>query len=566
MLQEIYISNFILIDELRMEFSDGLNILSGETGAGKSIIIDALGLLMGDRFNSDFVRDDSRRALVEGVFDVSSNNDARIFLCEQGLADDSDYPDAIIVSREIKPGGKTVGRINGRPVTAAALKLLSNYLLDMHLQNDRQNILRPSNYIDYVDSFTGLSEEFFRKLASSYNLLAARKRQLEELKLNMQNRLQRLDFLNYQIREIEGSGLYEGEEDELKQRRDRIRDAGKLLEGSLRLLELLYNSNKSSSAYDQTAAALDILTDLKKDSFFAEMIEPMETVCYSLQDMAGRVSEFKAKLEFEPGELEEVENRLYLINKLKNKYGENIREILIYLQEACAERQSLENSEEEQDKLEAEIAWLNTEYMELAHDLSQSRLRAAGIIKQRVHQEMIDLKMPDINFEVALEPKKTPGSKGLDNIDFLFSANPGEEMRPVARIASGGEISRFILALKTALAGVYRIPTLIFDEIDTGLGGSALNAVAKKLAELSQNHQLILVTHSPQVASYGARNFIVEKYIENAKTCTRIKTLDDEEKVMEIARMLDGEHYSRLTLEHAREMIALTKTDRGQVG
>jgi len=559
MLQEINISNFVLIDELRMEFTAGLNILSGETGAGKSIIIDALGLLMGDRINNDFIRDESRKAVIEGVFDVSDNADARIFLLEQGLAVDADDGESIIVSREISPNGKTSARLNGRPVTVATLKTLSTYLVDMHLQNDRQNILRPINYIDYVDSFAEYGEDLLQDLASLYQLLSSKHKQWEDLKLNMQNRVQRLDFLNYQIKEIEGSGLQEDEEGELKELRDRIRDAGKLLDGSNRILKLLYGSDESSSAYDQISAALDVTADLKKDSFFAELVEPMETVYYSLQDLAGRISEFKDKLEFEPGQLEEVENRLYLISKLKNKYGDSIKDILIYLEKARAERKILEESEEAQDKIQTEIVQLNSEYTHLATELSQKRALAAKVLKEKVHEEMMDLNMPNINFEVSLEKKNIPGVNGIDIIDFLFSANPGEEMKPVTRIASGGEISRFILALKTALAGVYRIPTLIFDEIDVGLGGSALNSVARKLAELARGHQLILVTHSPQVASYGAKNFNIEKYIESEKTYTRIRSLDSDEKVLEIARMLDGESYSQLTLEHAREMIAMAE-------
>ncbi|MEA4923931.1 MAG: DNA repair protein RecN [Syntrophomonadaceae bacterium] len=556
MLQEIYISNFVLIEELRMEFAAGLNILSGETGAGKSIIIDALGLLMGDRINSDFIRDKSRKALVEGVFDVSGNNDARIFLWEQGLIDEVDEDEGLIVSREINPNGKTGARINGRPVTAAALKSLSTFLVDMHLQNERQNILRPGNYLNYIDGFGGQAEELRQKLASLYRLLAAKQKQLQELKLNMQNRVQRLDFLNYQIKEIEDSRLCENEEGELKELRDRIKNAGRLLEGSQRVLQLLYNSDEAASACDQVSSAMDVAAELKKDSFFGELIEPLETVYYALQDLAQRIADFKAKLEFEPGELEEAENRLYLISKLKNKYGDTIKDILSYLEKAQIERKNLEENEEQQDKIEAELAQLNAEYMRLAAELSSQRALGARRLKEKVLQEMLDLHMPDINFEVSVENKEVPSINGMDKVDFLFSANPGEELKPVARIASGGEVSRFILALKTALAGVYSIPTLIFDEIDVGLGGTALNSVARKLAELSQSHQLILVTHSPQVASYGHKNFNIGKYVEGDKTFTRVRNLDAPAKESEIARMLDGEDYSELTLEHAREMIA----------
>jgi DNA repair protein RecN (Recombination protein N) len=560
MLQEIYISNFVLIDELRMEFSAGLNVLSGETGAGKSIIIDALGLLLGERIKHDYIRDQDRKAVAEAVFEVRNNNDVHIFLLEQGLVDDDEIIETIVLSREIHPSGKTAARINGRNVTVAALKTLSTYLVDMHLQNDRQNILRPVNYLGYVDGFAQDTEDLLQNIARLYSLLSTRRRQLEELKMNQQNRVQRLDFLTYQIREIEESELRESEEEELKELRDRIKNAGKLLEGSSTILELLYSSEKAKSAYDQVSAALDVTHDLKSDSFFADMVEPLENIYYSLQDLSGRISAFKDKLEFEPGQLEEIEDRLYRINKLKKKYGENIKDILAYLENARADREALDQSDELQAEIEQEILSLDAHYMQLAAELSRKRKQAALLLEEKVHSELQGLKMPDIKFQVAVKEKNNPGLKGMDEIDFLFSPNPGEEMRPVTRIASGGEISRFIIALKKALADVYHIPTLVFDEIDVGLGGSALNAVARKIAELSRAHQLILVTHSPQVASYADQNFIIDKYVKDDRTFTRVKCLDAEDKVREIARMLDGEQYSDLTMEHAREMIRLSTT------
>jgi DNA repair protein RecN (Recombination protein N) len=559
MLQEIYISNFVLIDELRMEFVTGLNVLSGETGAGKSIIIDALGLILGERIKNDYIRDQDRKAVAEAVFEVRENTDVHTFLLEQGLVSDDEDMETIILSREIHPGGKTAARINGRNVTVATLKALSTYLVDMHLQNDRQNILRPVNYLGYVDGFAQDIEDLLHNIAGLYSLLSTRRKQLEELKLNQQNRVQRLDFLTYQIREIEESELRENEEDDLKGLRDRIKNAGKLLEGSSRIFELLYSSEKVRSAYDQVSSALDVMVDLKSDIFFANMVEPLENIYYSLQDLSGRISAFKDKLEFEPGQLEEIEDRLYRISKLKKKYGENIKDILAYLENARVDREALDQSDELQAEIEQEILSLDAQYMQLASELSGKRKLAALLLEEKVHNELRSLNMPSIKFQVTVIEKNNPGSKGMDEIDFIFSPNPGEEMRPVTRIASGGEISRFILALKKALADVYHIPTLVFDEIDVGLGGSALNAVARKIAELSSAHQLILVTHSPQVASYADQNFIIDKYIKDERTFTRVRSLDAEDKVREIARMLDGEQYSDLTMDHAREMIRLSR-------
>ncbi|MCX5780588.1 MAG: DNA repair protein RecN, partial [Firmicutes bacterium] len=480
-------------------------------------------------------------------------------LGEQGLLSEDDEVDAIILSREINPQGKTAGRINGRQVTAATLKTLSTFLLDMHLQNDRQNILRSGNYLNYVDSFAGEIEELLQQVAELHTLLAASRKQWEDFNLNQQKRVQRLDFLNYQINEIEKSGMNVGEEEELKQLRDRVKNAGKLLAGSNRILELLYSSEAGSSAYDQIAAALDITRDCSVDSFFTGLVEPMESIYYSLQDLSGHLSSFREKLEFEPGLLDEIEDRLYQISKLKNKYGASITDILNYLAQARLEWQELENNHQRQEELQKEIERLYSTYMHRATNLSHLRQAGARRLEAQVQSELLDLNMPLIDFEVAINSKNEPGLKGIDQIDFLFSPNPGEELKPVTRIASGGEISRFILALKTALADVYRIPTLVFDEIDVGLGGTALNSVARKLAELSGSHQLLLVTHAPQVASYGNRHFVISKQVVGERTFTRVKNVEKEEKIVEIARMLDGEHYSDLTFEHAREMIDLAQ-------
>lgn len=555
MLQEIYIHNFILIDELRLEFAPGINVLSGETGAGKSIIVDALGLALGDRINNSFIRDTSRKALVEAVFDVGLNEEARIFLAQQGLVEE-DEGDIIILSREIHPNGRTAARINSRNVTAALLKNLSAYLVDIHLQSDRQNILQPARFLEYVDRYANDLADLPKDVAYLYRLLADKQRQLEELVINRQNRMQRIDFLGYQIKEIEGSKLQEGEEERLKAIRDRIKDAGKLLAASSRILELIYVAETGSSAYDQVAAAIDIVAANRRDSFFAELIEPLDNVYYTLQDLSNRISRFKEQLEFEPGELEDCEDRLYLIGKLKNKYGENVSAILNYLDQARRELKNLENSEEQQGELSAEIEEIMHHYMEKAGELSSKRHDSSTALQKKVHEELLELSMPDIRFEVAVVTSPVPTAHGLDSVEFLFSPNPGIGLKPVARNASGGEISRFILALKKVLAEVYSIPTLIFDEIDVGLGGTALNAVARKLAGLAPSHQLILVTHAPQVACLGGRNMVIEKHVAEGQTFTRVRILDEEDKVRELARMLDGDNYSELTLQHARAMIS----------
>jgi len=555
MLQEIFISNFILIDELRIEFAPGLNVLTGETGAGKSIIIDALGLLLGDRAHSDYSRDQDRRVVLEAVFDLAANPEAIQFLVHQDLVDE-DVESQVIISREIQPGGKNTARINGRLVPISILKNFSSYLVDMHLQNDRLNILKPSRYLNYVDSFIDNGEQLLTNLFTVYHQLVNLQEQQATLTAQQKTRIQRLDFLEYQIREIEQANLVIDEDELLKEHRDRIKNAVSLAAGSEKIISLLYRADNEPSAYDQISAALSIVSNLKKDKYFADIYDPLENIYYSLEEIVSGINDFKTRLEFEPQRLEEIENRLYLIGRLKQKYGDNINAILDYLDACRQEKTQLVQIDDHQAVLEQEIAKNLAKYNHLAGELHHKRITASQKLESAVYAELKELNLPAVRFKVEIIVKSIPGPKGIDEIDFRFSSNLGEELKPVAKIASGGEISRLVLALKKALAEVFEIPTLVFDEIDVGLGGSSLNAVAKKLAGLALRHQLVLVTHSPQVASHGDRNFSIYKTVREDRTYTHVTNLDHFGKEQEIARMLDGDNYSELTLQHAREMIA----------
>lgn len=553
MLVEIYINNFVLIDELRLEFSRGLNVLTGETGAGKSIIIDALGLIMGDRVKNDFIRDKSRKAVAEAVFDISRNEEACKFLLEYGLVEKDEKN--VIISREIAPSGRSSARINGRNIPVATIKELAAYLLDMHLQHDHFTILRPEMYLSYVDSFAPESSLLLTELGEIFIKLKECKQQIEELKADEQNKIQKLDFLAYQIKEIEKAGLQPGEEEELVSLKKRIKNSQDLMEGAGRLVQLLYEGNNNDSAYDMIAEARDTVLNLQEEEFFASLLPKLEEIYYSLEDISSRVTSFRDSLEFEPGLLDEVEERLYEINRLKSKYGQDINEILAFLEQARQERDVLENSQVQLEDLEKKFESVEKQYYIVANRLSEARKMAGKNLQEKVNGELLQLNMPNIRFEVAFANRTEPAVSGMDIVEFLFSPNPGEPMRPLGRIASGGEISRFILALKTALAEAYHVPTMIFDEIDVGVGGTSLTAMAEKLQELSDSHQVILVTHSPQVASYADAHFLIEKLVTGGNTYTRVKMLDNENRIGELARMLGGENYSDITYKHAREMF-----------
>jgi len=552
MLQEIYISNFVLIDELRIEFSDGLNVLSGETGAGKSIIIDALGLIMGERVRNDWIRDTSRKAIAEAVFLLPPGSEGLLFLIDNGLLEEGE--DKLIVSREISPSGRSSARINGRNVTAGVLKELATLLLDMHLQHEHLSILKPDKYLGYLDSFAEGSAELLLEVEKIYDQLKERQEELRKIEHNHKDRLQRMEFLAFQINEIETAGLQEGEEEELNLLKTRIKNAVSLLEGANLVQKLLYSGESGRNAHDLIAGSLDIVNNLKSEEFYARLSRELEEIYYSLQDMVQRLDAFRQGLDFEPQQLEEVEDRLYLISRLKMKYGDSIREILDYLEEARVELNKLNRQQESKEELQALIKNLQEEYLSRAAELSVIRTSAAQLLQDRVNSELVELNMPQVKFEVCLERKEVPSPNGMDQVDFLFSANPGEPPRPLSRIASGGELSRFVLALKTVLAEVYQVPTLIFDEIDVGVGGSALTAMARKISELATSHQVILVTHSAQVASFAHTHYLIEKQVENEHTFTRVRELNGEKRVQEIARMLTGDT-SPLTLEHARAML-----------
>ncbi len=559
MLEEIYINNFVLIDKLRLEFQKGLNVLTGETGAGKSIIIDALGLVMGERVKNDFIKDSSKKAAAEAVFNVQDYGEARAFLLDKGLIEKEDS--RIIISRQISTNGRSSVRINEHTVTLNTLKILAAYLLDMHLQHEHMSILRPDKYMDYVDSFIPDNKQLLTDTKDVFLKLKEMNQLLEKLTAEEQDKQQKIDFLKFQIQEIENARLMPNEEKDLEELQTRIVNSQNLLEGADKLLQLLYRGEQFASAYDLLSEARDTASGLAGDAYFSSLTKPLEGMCYSLQDITRELASYKDSLDFEPGLLEEVEERLYVIKKVKTKYGNNIDEIYEFLDNAKKELDILENSQAKKEELEAEIQVFTKEYFTLASDLTQSRKKAAEILQDKVNSELLQLTMPHIRFSIEVQDLKTPGPKGVDKIEFMFSPNPGEVMRPLSRIASGGEISRFVLALKKALAEAYKLPTLIFDEIDVGVGGTALNTMALKLSQLSNSHQVILVTHSPQIAIYAKTHYLIKKHFQDKKTCISVEKLNNNKRIMEIARMLDGEHYSDITVQHATEMVNSVKKD-----
>lgn len=553
MLVEMLIRNFVLIDELRLEFGEGLNVLTGETGAGKSILIDALGLITGERIRDDYLRDRSQKALVEASFDIRDQKGATAYLQEQGLYEDGE--ELVIVSREIAPNGRSTARVNGRNVPVGLLRDLALHMVDLHVQGEQHQFLQPETYLQMVDDFSRDIGPVRKQVQEIFYELQRLNAQLEEMTAGEQNKAQRLDFLDFQISEIQKAHLQSGEDEELLAVRQRIRNANRLAEGSQAILNDLYRSEEIRSAYDLISSALNVANHLDEDQFFASLTVPLQEIMVTIQDLSSSVSSFQDELDFEPGLLDQIEERLHTIERLKSKYGSSADDILAYLQSAIQEREQLEFSSEMIRSLEQELVKVKQDYDKAAAELSGLRQLSAQRLEQAVLHILGQLNMPHIRLEVRLESRKNSGPTGTDRIELYFSANPGEEMRPLSRTASGGEISRVILAIKTALADTYEVPTLIFDEIDVGVGGTSLTAMARKLKELSSSHQVILVTHAPQVAAYAAVHHLIKKEIISGQTLTRVALLQDEDRVQELARMLSGESITDITLQHAREML-----------
>jgi len=561
-LQEIYIRNFVLIDELRMEFGAGLNVLTGETGAGKSIIMDALGLVAGDRIRNDLIRDADKKARVEAVFSIGENAEARAFLLENQLIDEDE--ENLVATREIIPGGRSSARVNGRNLSLNQLRDLAAFLLDMHLQHEYLSILNRSKYLEYVDSFMSDDAGIKAEVSACYSEWRDKSTCLEQLRENENNKIQQIDFLQYQIKEIEEAKLQPGEEEELSTLKNRINNAQRLLEGAGDLVQLLYRGDRSSAG-DLINDALGICRSLKEETIFAAMLQPLEDIYYNLEDMAQEMTTFRDSLDFEPSQLEAAEERLYEISRLKAKYGNDIEAIIKFAGESRQQLESLNNSRQQMEDMEGEIQQLAERYIALTGKLSSMRQEAASLLQERVHRELRELNLPQISFQVEVGRAERWTAQGTDRVDFQFSANPGQPLRPLEKTASGGEMSRFVLAMKAALAGIYMVPTLIFDEIDVGVGGSALSAMARKLAELANNHQVILVTHAPQVAAYASVHYQIDKVVDDGTTTTVVKALDHEERVRELARMLAGDEHSELTLQHAREMLEVRQAYEGEL-
>ena len=574
MLIELHISDFAIIEQLDLQFQPGLTTFTGETGAGKSIIIDAVETILGGRAEMTMVRGGSERALIEGVFRISNNTRGIVhkILQNQQLLDD---PELVTMTREIRLNGPNVARINGRIVNAGLLREIGEYLIDVHGQSEHLSLLRVRHHLELLDNFAGTNQDLavtdiYRAYRKVFHELMKVTSELERLRQSERDAARQADMFNYQIKEIQAANLQPDEEQNLLDERNRLANAeslATLVQGSL--LALDEGSPESPSIIELLGQVVHSLSGLVRlDTTQSDLLERAQAAFAELNDLSGTLRSYLDEIEFNPKRLDRVEGRLALIENLKRKYGNSIPEILDYLAKARRELAEIEGAEEKIGELELESGELLRELGEIGWELSKRRQVAARNLSSAIESELNDLNMSAARFEVDFQYKDDPngapvednkhlafGPHGLERVEFLIAPNPGEGLKPLTKIASGGETSRLMLALKNVLAKADQIPCLIFDEIDQGIGGRVGTIVGEKLWSLARNHQVFCITHLPQLAAFGDQHYHVQKKIVGGRTTTQVEVLKGEKRTLELAQMM-GE-ISEGTLHSARELSDL---------
>ena len=561
MLKELNIKNIAIIDQLRVEFAPGLNVFTGETGAGKSIVVDALNLALGERASAELIRTGCQEAVVEAAFELNGRSSAEMtaLLAEQGI--EMDPGEDLIVRRVLSASGKNKVYINGSLANLTTLAAVGANLADIHGQHEHQSLLSLEHQMEMLDSFGGHGALLDEVIAAYRQLIDIRK-DLAALQEGERDRAQREDMLRYQKNEIEAAQLRPGEDEELANAQKVLANTEKLAALSAMVDEMLYSSDDSALA--NLKKAINGLKDLAGiDSSLAGALELCESGRAQIEEAAREITSYHTRVESDPQRLEQMGDRLDLIQKLKKKYGNTIEEIIDFGTQASAALERMEQSTEEIENLKSGIQEIKFGLTDKANQLTKKRRAAARELEKKVETELSHLGMKKTTFTVKItqEPGGDTfdglklGPRGADRVEFLISPNPGEEPKPLAKIASGGELSRIMLALKTILVEGDSIPTLVFDEVDAGIGGAVAEEVGKKLKRVAVKRQVFCITHLPQIASMAGSHYGVTKSVKKDRTSTEVRLLDKQERVDEIARMLGGKTITEATVEHAREMI-----------
>lgn len=555
MLQELSIRDFAIIDEIQISFQPKMTVLTGETGAGKSIIIDALGLLAGGRGSTEFIRKGEKKAVIQGLFTLPREANTYNILEEYGIDSEDGQ---IILQRDLYRGGRNICRINGMMVNLATLRKVGETLIDIHGQNEHQELMKPENHIDLLDEYDKKTSELRNQYQVVYQNYRKLKLSMEKKEADEKAWAQRLDMLNFQVKEIEEADLKINEEDELVEEKNKLDNFQAIHDA----LELSYQilSGEKIDVVGNLGNAMNELSDV---SDLSENLQEINTkisdAFYSLEDAARDISDELDSMEWNGERLNEIEERLELIHQLKRKYGDTIEDILHYHSRIEKELREMENAEQNSEKQERQLSEALEKVKELAIKLSKQRKKSAKKLEKMIHEQLSALYMDKAVFEVKCLNNSKLYSKGIDKVEFYIQTNPGEEMGPLAKIASGGELSRIMLALKTIFSQKMGVTSIIFDEVDTGVSGRVAQAIAEKISQISNNSQVLCITHLPQVAAIADNHYYISKSVNDGRTETSLKELDEKQKIREIARMLSGSEITELTLKHAEELIKMSK-------
>ncbi len=554
MLKSLNISNLAVVTKLQVEFGNGLNLLTGETGSGKSIIVDALGMLLGGRASAEMIRSGEQKAYVEGAFQVVKHQELFRTVETAGLEIDTRE---LVVRREIAASGRSRVFVNDELTTVAFLRELRPFLVDIHGQNDQQTLLYPESHLDLLDLFAGLEKDC-NEIRNKYQQWQKLERELAEIRRTEAERLRSLDILEFQATEIEKVGLEVGEDVRLQNERRLLINGERLTNMSVHCYDLLYESDSSVLAHITTIAKkLDELASL--DTRFEPYLEPVQTARYGLEDLSYFLRDYVDRANFSPERLKEVEERLIEIDRLKRKYGTSIETILATAEQMREKLLRLHSSDAQARELISSITKVRETYWQLAEGLSERRRKAAKDLEIAVMEELKYLAMERTQFRMGfldnLVGDNRATERGIDNVEMLVSTNVGEEFRPLVKIASGGEISRLMLALKTITAPTEYPRTLIFDEVDVGIGGRVAEAVGQRLKKLATTNQVLCVTHQAQIARFADMHYSVEKKVIAGRTEVNVEKLDQLGRVEELARMIGGSQITELTRQHASELL-----------
>lgn len=560
MLVEVSIKNFAIIDDININFTQGLNIMTGETGSGKSILVEAIGIILGSRSSKELIQTGTKKAVLQGVFYLENPDSIREILSEYSIGLDSD--NILIITKEINTEGPSLSKVNGRSITLSMLKRITNKLVDIFGQHEHQSLLDSSNHKSLIDNF-GDKGLFDLKLhvKEEYKKMLDLRKKLQSIDIDSSQRNREIDLLKFQIEEIDEARLEDEDEDKLLSEYTKLSNVNMISSSVNKALEYIKDDNlNDSNVVEMINKSYVLLNDISKyDTFLENSSKRLESISVELEDFSRELLDYSNNIEIDEEKINYLNDRISIIHKLKRKYGASIEEILQFRDKSQERFEALRDSEKEISRLNKELDLIEYNLEDYSEKLSISRKKISKTIEEKIKLQLNELNMLNVDFKVDFSRRKDFTEDGYDKIEFLISTNIGESLKPLSKIASGGEMSRIMLAFKSTLAFFDKIPTMIFDEIDTGISGRTAQIVGEKILKTSKDHQVICISHLPQIAALADTHFLIDKTSKENKTRTSIKKLAENERIEEMARILGGVDLTDTTLKHAKEMIEMSK-------